>query len=59
MVTLTVNVNDKKSEKALKLLFEALNLSYEMTTQSKIGGVTTKKFPQKASKNIKTNKRLI
>lgn len=30
MTTITVNVNNKKSEKAIKALFEALQLPYEV-----------------------------
>lgn len=30
MTTITVNVNDKKSEKAVKAFFEALQLPYEV-----------------------------
>ena len=35
MTTITVNVNDKKSEKAIKAFFEALQLPYEVHKTSK------------------------
>ncbi|PWS27015.1 hypothetical protein DHW03_13430 [Pedobacter yonginense] len=46
MTTLTVNINDKKTEKAVKAVFDALGLSYAEDKTKKVAQESLSKLEQ-------------
>lgn len=55
MTTITVNIDNKKSEKAIKAVLDALGVSYNIEHGSNSGTQPLSKSEQKVYKNLKTS----